>query len=150
MLEIEIKNLPQLIETLKKYPAISARWFQRAIEAGIAEVQKTAVKGIVPWKTGRLTQSFGEGIVIKKLWAKIGPTVNYAIYVHEGTAPHIITPKNKKALFWEGATHPVKSVRHPGTKPNRFMDKITERAYPRIQKHFTIALEEIVKEIAKL
>lgn len=31
------------------------------------------------------------------------------------TAPHVIKPKKKKALFWPGAMHPVKSVKHPGS-----------------------------------
>ena len=39
-------------------------------------------------------------------------------YIEYGTPPHEIRPKNKKALHWEGAEHPVKVVKHPGTKPN--------------------------------
>jgi phage virion morphogenesis protein len=31
------------------------------------------------------------------------------------TSPSVIKPKTKKALFWPGAAHPVKSVRHPGS-----------------------------------
>jgi len=31
------------------------------------------------------------------------------------TAAHIIRPRNKGGLFWPGAKHPVKSVRHPGS-----------------------------------
>ena len=34
--------------------------------------------------------------------------------------PHIIRPKNKQALFWKGAKHPVKLVLWPGaTMPQR-------------------------------
>ena len=48
----------------------------------------------------------------------------YAPYVHQGTGlygPHRtkIVPKNKRALFWTGARHPVKSVR--GMKGNPFL-----------------------------
>ncbi len=36
------------------------------------------------------------------------------------TSPHIIRAKNGKALFWPGAAHPVKQVKHPGSKiPSR-------------------------------
>lgn len=42
--------------------------------------------------------------------------VKYGKYLEEGTPPHIIRPKNKKALYWRGAAHPVKKVNHPGTK----------------------------------
>jgi len=42
--------------------------------------------------------------------------MEYGKTLEEGSPPHIIRPKNKKALFWRGAKHPVKMVRHPGTK----------------------------------
>ena len=42
--------------------------------------------------------------------------IKYARLVEEGTRPHTIRAKNKKALYWKGAKHPVKSVRHPGSK----------------------------------
>lgn len=31
------------------------------------------------------------------------------------TSPHIIRPLTKGGLFWPGAKHPMKSVRHPGS-----------------------------------
>lgn len=42
--------------------------------------------------------------------------VQYGEYLEEGTPPHVIRAKNKKALYWKGATHPVKQVNHPGTE----------------------------------
>lgn len=42
--------------------------------------------------------------------------VDYGVFLELGTPPHLIKPKNKKALFWEGAAHPVKQVIHPGSK----------------------------------
>lgn len=33
-----------------------------------------------------------------------------------GTKPHVIEARNKEALFWPGAAHPVKKVNHPGTQ----------------------------------
>jgi len=46
---------------------------------------------------------------------------DYGIHIEYGTKPHIIEPKNKKALYWKGAKHPVKKVYHPGTLPNPFI-----------------------------
>lgn len=42
--------------------------------------------------------------------------MEYGILLEKGTKPHEIRPKTKKALFWPGASHPVKRVKHPGTK----------------------------------
>ena len=47
--------------------------------------------------------------------------IKYARLVEEGTRPHIIKAKNKKALYWKGASHPVKSVRHPGSKAKPYL-----------------------------
>jgi len=32
------------------------------------------------------------------------------------TRPHDIRPRNKRALYWEGAAHPVRIVHHPGSR----------------------------------
>ena len=47
--------------------------------------------------------------------------IKYARGVEEGTRPHTLRAKNKKALYWKGAKHPVKSVRHPGSKAKPFL-----------------------------
>lgn len=47
-------------------------------------------------------------------------SVEYARFVIEGTPPHDIYPSTKDALWWEGAEHPVRHVRHPGTKAQNF------------------------------
>jgi phage virion morphogenesis protein len=48
---------------------------------------------------------------------EVGTNVVYAAIHQFGgkTSPRTIRPKNKKALFWPGASHPVMSVRHPGS-----------------------------------
>lgn len=50
--------------------------------------------------------------------ALIGTDRKYAAIHQLGgrTSPHVIRAKNGKALFWPGASHPVKSVKHPGSK----------------------------------
>jgi hypothetical protein len=37
-------------------------------------------------------------------------------YLEYGTPPHLIFPVVKQALWWEGASHPVRRVRHPGNR----------------------------------
>ena len=47
--------------------------------------------------------------------------VKYAIIVEKGSKPHIIRPKNKKALYWKGASRPIKLVNHPGSRAKPFL-----------------------------
>ena len=73
-----------------------------------------------PVDTGRMKNSIdssvdGNTIVINM--------VEYALYVEFGTPPHIITPKNAKALHWKSGQDDVfaKVVHHPGTRPQPFI-----------------------------
>ncbi len=147
--EVTGADIEKAKRALDQYPRTAEPILQKAVIASVAEFQKAATRGIVPWKTGNLVQSFGTGIVLGRLIGKITPTAKYAVMVHEGTRPHVITPKDKKALFWKGAAHPMKSVKHPGTKPNKFMPKILERARGNIVRHFEDAMEKIANQLTK-
>jgi hypothetical protein len=60
--------------------------------------------------------------------------VEYGELLEKGTPPHIIKPKNKKALFWPGATHPVKLVRHPGTRSYAIVGPTMDAHISRIKR----------------
>lgn len=49
----------------------------------------------------------------------------HAVFVMFGTKPHLIKPKNKKALRWAGggAFHFAKVVHHPGNKPDDWLKR---------------------------
>ena len=67
--------------------------------------------------------------------------VKYARLVEEGTRPHIIRPKNKKALYWEGARRPVRSVRHPGSKAKPYLIP----AFEKEKDKFINDLKEVIE-----
>jgi hypothetical protein len=71
----------------------------------------------------------------------------YEHYVRLGTAPHIIVPVKRRALFWPGAAHPVKIVRHPGTKANPYFDRGIERAGADIDRAEELIGSQIEKEL---
>lgn len=52
--------------------------------------------------------------------------VEYGEILEKGSKPHIIRPKNKQALYWRGASHPVKFVNHPGTKGFKTLETTVE------------------------
>ncbi|MCL5947420.1 MAG: hypothetical protein M1298_05335 [Chloroflexi bacterium] len=59
--------------------------------------------------------------------------VDYADFVIHGTAPHLIMPVQKRALWWQGSAHPVSRVQHPGTQPNDFPLRAVEHARPALE-----------------
>nr|BDD46413.1 hypothetical protein 2 [Bacillales bacterium] len=60
--------------------------------------------------------------------------VEYGRFLEEGTPPHEIRPKNKKALYCPGAKHPVKKVNHPGSKAHPIIGPTIDTHLPRIRK----------------
>lgn len=49
----------------------------------------------------------------------------YALFVHDGTGPHVIRPRNARVLAWtsrgSGDASFAREVNHPGTKPQRWL-----------------------------
>ena len=92
-----------------------------------AQIFITAAKLQVGKKTGRLESS----IQVQEHKAepygqlmRVGSTVKHARLHHQGTRPHIIRPKEQGGVlaFRKGSRMIVtREVRHPGTKPNRYL-----------------------------
>ena len=128
---VTIRGLEEFKRAVQKTPQLSRGLLARAINASLAELDKEAVDRNFKFKTPRslrtgfLQQSFAAGLRkahAQRLVGSIGPTMHYAIYVHEGTSR--------------------------GIKPNRFMPRIAEAAESRIQKHFDTVLDKLVKHLA--
>lgn len=143
---VEIRGIDQLVAKFQQAPAIAAPILQRALSASQAILAKHTVKGVVPWRTGFLTQSFRAELTQGML--KWFPTASYAAPVQFGSKPHVILPKNKVALYWPGAKHPVKKVNHPGSKGQDYMGKIVQLSQDEINEQFGLALERITAALA--
>ncbi len=77
-------------------------------------------KRYCPVNTGRLRASLFAEVEDGEL--RVGSRdVKYAQMVEFGTRPHVIKPRNKQALSWPGAAHPVAQVNHPGTQAQPFL-----------------------------
>lgn len=69
----------------------------------------------------------------------------HAAFVHWGTRPHTIKPKDKKALRWVagGAFAFAKSVRHPGYKGDAYMVDAAREAPLIFERHVQSMLKEV-------
>lgn len=79
----------------------------------------------------------------------LNPRVPYGVYVHEGTKPHIILPKEKRVLRWSDGSEYffAKSVVHPGTKPDQFLYNAANKERPLIESRFNNALAKLVRDL---
>ena len=91
-------------------------------------------QAIVPVDTSNLKNSIGQDFDEDGMGFEAGPTANYGGAIEFGAEPHVIRAKNKKALFWPDAEHPVKQVNHPGNAPQPYMRPAFEKATEPIDK----------------
>ena len=71
-------------------------------------------------------------------------TAYYAPFVHQGTRPHEIRPRNKLALRWPEGDHFVfaKRVHHPGTGKDPFLYEAADRSREEINAIFARHVDE--------
>ena len=116
---------------------------QKAIKKSAFNIESQAKKNLASNKsviTGHLRRSIATKM--GDLEATIHTSnVKYAVIVEKGSKPHIIRPKNKKALYWKGAKRPVKLVNHPGSKAKPYL----EPAFESEKDKFIENLNEAIK-----
>lgn len=95
--------------------AVSA--MREATAEGVDILEAEALRQI-PRDTGRTASEIGKGVEPTPGGAtgRVFIEDEIGCYLEFGTAPHIIRPRNARALFWPGARHPVLEVHHPGTR----------------------------------
>ena len=146
--QIQIENLEQLQTALKNYSQISTPIIADAINTGLAFLAKYTRVGIVPFRTGKLVQSFlPQNATAENLSGSWRPYAIYAAAVYYGmpSSPGRYVPAIGKRL-----TNPNRGGfgMWPGFKANPYLDRVAAAATPEIQQGFQSAIEDIVKAVA--
>lgn len=118
-------------------------WFAAAgasLRKNVASaLQRTSVAAATYAKLSKLYKSHTYGLrksirhqLVNEFHSKVSANAKYAGWVEDGTQPHPIRARRKKALRFvqNGAVTFRKSVFHPGTKPRPFMKEAQEKATP--------------------
>lgn len=124
MFEIKVSGLGSLDRAIQKSPKMVFDELSKGIKTSVNLIRPIMRVETPKGKTRKLSANIQVKAV--GLEGSVGPNLDitpYAIFVHEGTNPYTIRPRLKKALWWPGALHPVKKVRHPGIKANKFVER---------------------------
>jgi hypothetical protein len=73
--------------------------------------------------------------------------VPQALFLEEGTKPHVIRPRTAKVLFWpagRGGPAFATKVNHPGTKAYHWLGDGITRSIPMFQRVYT---EQVMEEL---
>jgi len=145
---IKINGLDRLTKAVKSSPKTVYQALSGAIRNSVNIIRPIMVRE-APFATGKL-----RGNIYARatgLTGMVGPNLSitpYAFIVHEGSRPHDIRPRFKKALYWKGALHPVKVVHHPGTKANPFIERTVDIVRNPVDKIFKLAIDQVVNKLA--
>ena len=143
MIKIDTNELDKFSVELGKISNKQEEKVKQVVKSSAFNIQKNAISNLTKNKsviTGHLRR--GISIDIKALEATIhSSSIKYAPGVEFGTKSHIIRPKNKKALYWKGAKHPVKQVNHPGSKAKPYLIP----AFNQEKDQFLEKLKEVIK-----
>lgn len=159
MFTAELDGLDELKEDIRAAELTMGRGVTRAVqmacEEGASEARerhayKSRTGNLESKTTGYLTVSgpdFAKGEIVAD--------TDYASYVDEGTAPHIIRPPKGGLLAWENPDaqgdwhYSRKPVRHPGTKPYGFMGQAYFKAEAVLTRELEITMDDVVKIFAR-
>lgn len=114
---------------------------QKGLEYSSQELVRVLMRNS-PVDHGLLKSWFVESMTSDE--AVIKSPAEYAQWVNDGTRPYTITPNSKKALYWEGADHPVKVVHHPGIKGRHFVEDSLADVNGRLDGYFLRAISEVM------
>lgn len=104
----------------------------RLVQRTVDEAESLAVQS-APVDKGGLRGSHVKSPIISTGTQVIGGVeaqTDYAMFVHEGTRPHVIVPRRAKVLAWQSNSGVAfaKRVNHPGTKAQPWLAKSAEAA----------------------
>ena len=138
MIKIDSSDLNKFSVTLRELPDEIKDDVRKVVKNSAFNIERNA-KSSASVKTGHLRRSISTKM--GDMEATIHTSnLKYAPMVEFGTRPHIIRAKNKKALYWKGAKHPVKQVNHPGSKAKPYLIP----AFDKEKDQFLEKLKEVI------
>ena len=139
MIKIDSTDLNKFSVILRELPDEIKNDVRKVVKNSAFNIERNA-KSSVNVKTGHLRRSISTKM--GDMEATIHTSnLKYAPMVEFGTRPHIIRAKNKKALYWKGASHPVKQVSHPGSKAKPYLIP----AFEKEKDQFLEKLKEVIR-----
>jgi len=137
MISIQIKGMQEVVKRFMFAPEKLSRIMIRTLREGSGKALNFSKQIITrggfgarrALKTGAMRNNMGMRVEGDKAIIHTSPSTDYAVYVHEGTAPHTIKPKGKYLRFKGSGGNYVfaKSVNHPGTKANPFLTATSKK-----------------------
>jgi HK97 gp10 family phage protein len=147
MITLKIVGIEKLRDALKKFPTIATRNINTAIRKTLTSIERDARQN-APKDQGGLKANWR--VEIGTLKGSLESGQDYALYVHDGTRPHM--PPISAVTPWANR-HGIppflvaRSIARHGTKANPFLYKALESNLKYAEQQFTDAINKTINEI---
>lgn len=151
MIDISVIGQDELNKRLENVS--NAVWFDSFIkdlaQSVFDDVEKLVGKHTKPTGSGQLERSLGSGAEkvgeLNYVISSSGQIAPHNLFVHWGTRPHRIYPKDRKALRWVAGNKFMfaKFINHPGYAGDSFMVTASNNAL----RNFDSLVQKYTKEI---
>ena len=166
---VDARKIRRIEKALGRFPEIVKEELKKAMQDVVLAIEGKA-KELCPVMTGKLRASI-KGEVESWFRGFIGTNTEYAPWVEYGTDPHPITPTSGKALAFDvvdsvqifgkrgqrlkhakesSKTIIVKSVEHPGTPAQPFLEPAFEYGKKIAAEYMDAALERAIRRIDRM
>lgn len=145
---VQVTGLDEYVEAMRRVPEVA----RKEVSEAVAKSVQLASANVT--KEAPVNRQTGGGNLRQRIRARmsgrftgiIESLAPYSVWVHDGTDPHLIRPRNKMALAnTRTGQFFGKLVRHPGTQPNPFFVRGLQRSLKSIDALFEAAVDRIVK-----
>lgn len=152
-LRLTVSGLDTFARNLARAPEIAGQEYARAMQESVLIAEGEIVTRTPVADTGRARGGIhsrveGAGLALRGI-AESAP-LDYILPLEEGSVPHEIRPRTKKALAFRvgGALIIRRKVRHPGTKAHWMFRDGTAAATPRVFYRFRAASARVTRRVA--
>ena len=149
---LDAKGLEKAADAFRKIPEKFERTMRLAMKSSIRDIREHA-RGNHRFvsRSGNLENAISSEVFDDPISGMIFLDTGqapYGFWVHKGTKPHAIFPKNKKVLRWAQGGDFIfsKNVLHPGTKPDPFLQGALEAKQDDVAGRFVSAMKRMIKE----
>lgn len=147
-LKLEIQGLNTLIKNIEKYPAVSEKHVGTAISRSLVRILGQEKQQAPVGVTGNLRDNWR--VDIGRFEGALRSMAPYALAVHQGTGPHVVSGETLKKWAARKGLNPwavAKSIAKKGTKANPFLQRSVQIEQENVNREFAGALSAILKDI---
>lgn len=147
-MKIHIRGVSAVLSDLESLRGSFMKEASEALAVSLRDVQERArAEHRFTTRTGLAERSIrtAEARKGQTLSGTVYTALDYGVYLHEGTKPHVIEPRRKKALRWTDGGRFVfaRRVKHPGTKADPYIYDALDAEEPVIVSRFEALAERM-------